>query len=171
MPGPLSAGPGYFRPHVRLFDPGWRGPQAKAGVQDTDTEDWGNDPPGALDRQAHARICFSLLVCACLTGHVSLPLVASQTLEAGIVSCLSAGGTSADMRAGMPASEVTLSPCRQQLHRPVAAAGSRRRWQAAATGSAWRPWTGWPPCTCAAASARQTCCPTRRPSWQRPAQF
>ena len=46
------AGPGYFRQHVRVFDPGWRGPQAKAGAQDTDTEDWGNDPPGALDRYA-----------------------------------------------------------------------------------------------------------------------
>ena len=35
---------------MRVFDPGWRGPQAKAGTQDMDTEDWGNDPPGALDR-------------------------------------------------------------------------------------------------------------------------
>ncbi|KAK9799721.1 hypothetical protein WJX73_004054 [Symbiochloris irregularis] len=47
---PTDPGPGYFRRHVRLFDPGWRGPQAKAGAQDAGTEDWGNDPPGLITR-------------------------------------------------------------------------------------------------------------------------
>ena len=33
-----------------MFDPGWKGPQAKHGAQDTDTEDWGNDPGGVINR-------------------------------------------------------------------------------------------------------------------------
>ena len=35
---PTDPGIGYYRPHIRLFDPGWRGPQAKAGSQDMDTK-------------------------------------------------------------------------------------------------------------------------------------
>lgn len=33
-----------------MFDPGWRGPQAKSGQQDQGTEDWGNDPSGLIMR-------------------------------------------------------------------------------------------------------------------------
>ena len=40
---------GYFRPHVRLFDPGWHGLQVK-GEEDENTGDNGNDPLGVLAR-------------------------------------------------------------------------------------------------------------------------
>ena len=40
---------GYFRPHVRLFDPGWHGLQVK-GEEDENTGDNGNDPLGVLTR-------------------------------------------------------------------------------------------------------------------------
>ena len=50
MSAHLAAGKGYFRPYLRMFDPGWKGPQAKHGAQDTDTEDWGNDPGGVIAR-------------------------------------------------------------------------------------------------------------------------
>ena len=50
------AGKGYFRPYLRMFDPGWKGPQAKHGAQDTDTEDWGNDPGGVINRCAPQKL-------------------------------------------------------------------------------------------------------------------
>ena len=45
----LLAGYGYLRPHVRLFDPGWRGPlvtQQSNGL----VADYGNDPVGLIAR-------------------------------------------------------------------------------------------------------------------------
>ena len=44
-----AAGYGYFRPHIRLFDPGWRGPQVR-GPEDENTADFGNDPIGVIER-------------------------------------------------------------------------------------------------------------------------
>lgn len=48
---PTDPGYGYYRDHVQLFDPGWRGYQSKG------PEDWnfavfdkGNDPEGVLQR-------------------------------------------------------------------------------------------------------------------------
>lgn len=46
---PTDPGYGYFRPHVRLFDPGWHGLQVK-GEEDENTGDNGNDPLGVLTR-------------------------------------------------------------------------------------------------------------------------
>ena len=46
-----TAGYGYLRPHVRLFDPGWRGPlvtQSNDGL----LADYGNDPVGLITRFA-----------------------------------------------------------------------------------------------------------------------
>ena len=42
---------GYFRPTIRLFDPGWHGLQVK-GAEDENTGDNGNDPLGVLARYA-----------------------------------------------------------------------------------------------------------------------
>ena len=61
---------------MRVFDPGWRGPQAKAGAQDTDTEDWGNDPPGALDRHVLGHGCPCL--CGCPDPGVLLACMSWQ---------------------------------------------------------------------------------------------
>ena len=47
----VAAGYGYLRPHVRLFDPGWRGPlvtQSASGLM----ADYGNDPVGLITRFA-----------------------------------------------------------------------------------------------------------------------
>ena len=47
----VAAGYGYLRPHVRLFDPGWRGPlvtQSSTGL----LADYGNDPVGLSTRFA-----------------------------------------------------------------------------------------------------------------------
>ncbi|DBA84620.1 TPA: hypothetical protein ACH3X2_006195 [Trebouxia sp. C0005] len=46
---PTDPGYGYFRPTIRLFDPGWNGLQVK-GAEDENTGDNGNDPLGILDR-------------------------------------------------------------------------------------------------------------------------
>lgn len=46
---PTDPGYGYFRPHIRLFDPGWHGLQVK-GAEDENTGDNGNDPLGVLSR-------------------------------------------------------------------------------------------------------------------------
>ena len=42
-------GYGYFRPHVRLFDPGWRGPLVSSS-RDGLSANYGNDPAGLLTR-------------------------------------------------------------------------------------------------------------------------
>ena len=49
MRGAICAGYGYFRKHIRMFDPGWQGAQVK-GIEDEDTQDHGNDPVGVLER-------------------------------------------------------------------------------------------------------------------------
>ena len=48
---PVCAGYGYFRPNIRLFDPGWKGPQMK-GPEDESVPamDNGNDPAGLIRR-------------------------------------------------------------------------------------------------------------------------
>ncbi len=67
---------GYFRPTIRLFDPGWNGLQVK-GSEDENTGDNGNDPLGILDR--HARAFAPSLACllfasisalSCYRSHV-----------------------------------------------------------------------------------------------------
>lgn len=45
----ITAGYGYYRPQMQLFDPGWRGEQAK-GPEDWGVADFGNDPMGVVDR-------------------------------------------------------------------------------------------------------------------------
>ena len=47
----VCAGYGYFRPNIRLFDPGWKGPQMK-GPEDESVPamDNGNDPAGLIRR-------------------------------------------------------------------------------------------------------------------------
>lgn len=47
----MIAGYGYLRPHVRLFDPGWRGP-ALTHTANGLTADYGNDPVGLITRFA-----------------------------------------------------------------------------------------------------------------------
>ncbi len=45
------AGYGYYRPNIRLFDPGWKGPQMKGPEDETVlAEDNGNDPLGLVYR-------------------------------------------------------------------------------------------------------------------------
>ena len=46
---PTDPGYGYFRPHVRLFDPGWRGPLVRGNRHEI-TADYGNDPVGIISR-------------------------------------------------------------------------------------------------------------------------
>ncbi|KAK9847910.1 hypothetical protein WJX84_006722 [Apatococcus fuscideae] len=46
---PTDPGYGYFRKHIRMFDPGWQGAQVK-GIEDEDTQDHGNDPVGVIER-------------------------------------------------------------------------------------------------------------------------
>ncbi|DBB16176.1 TPA: hypothetical protein ACH3X3_015173 [Trebouxia sp. C0006] len=46
---PTDPGYGYFRPHVRLFDPGWRGPLVRGNRLEI-TADYGNDPIGLISR-------------------------------------------------------------------------------------------------------------------------
>ena len=48
---PTDPGYGYYRDHVQMFDPGWKGYQAK-GPEDWnfDVFDKGNDPEGVLQR-------------------------------------------------------------------------------------------------------------------------
>ena len=47
----VCAGYGYLRPNIRLFDPGWKGPQMK-GPEDESVPamDNGNDPAGLIRR-------------------------------------------------------------------------------------------------------------------------
>ena len=51
----ISCRYGYYRPSVRLFDPGWQGLQVK-GEEDENTGDNGNDPLGVLARFV-AKLC------------------------------------------------------------------------------------------------------------------
>ena len=48
---PTDPGYGYYRDHVQMFDPGWKGYQTK-GPEDWnfDVFDKGNDPEGVLQR-------------------------------------------------------------------------------------------------------------------------
>ncbi|KAK9828631.1 hypothetical protein WJX72_001195 [[Myrmecia] bisecta] len=46
---PTDPGYGFFRPHIRMFDPGWRGEIAR-GPEDEQTSDLGNDPGGIIER-------------------------------------------------------------------------------------------------------------------------
>lgn len=46
---PTDPGYGYLRPHVRLFDPGWRGPLVR-GTRHEITADYGSDPAGLISR-------------------------------------------------------------------------------------------------------------------------
>lgn len=48
---PTDPGYGYLRPNIRLFDPGWKGPQMK-GPEDESVPamDNGNDPAGLIRR-------------------------------------------------------------------------------------------------------------------------
>ncbi len=46
---PTDPGYGYLRPHVRLFDPGWRGPLVRGNRHEI-TADYGNDPVGLISR-------------------------------------------------------------------------------------------------------------------------
>ena len=46
---PTDPGYGYYRPNVRLFDPGWNGLKVK-GSEDESTGDNGNDPLGVISR-------------------------------------------------------------------------------------------------------------------------
>lgn len=47
--GPTDPGYGYCRPHVQMFDPGWRGFRAR-GAEDLFTGDGGADPTGVVAR-------------------------------------------------------------------------------------------------------------------------
>jgi len=53
---PTDPGYGYFRPHVRLFDPGWRGPLVRGNRHEI-TADYGNDPVGLISRY-RKRSCY-----------------------------------------------------------------------------------------------------------------
>ncbi len=44
-----ASGYGFYRPQMTLFDPGWRGEQAR-GPEDWGVADLGNDPMGIIDR-------------------------------------------------------------------------------------------------------------------------
>ncbi len=44
-----ASGFGFYRPQMTLFDPGWRGEQAR-GPEDWGVADLGNDPMGIIDR-------------------------------------------------------------------------------------------------------------------------
>ncbi|DBB03610.1 hypothetical protein WJX82_006761 [Trebouxia sp. C0006] len=46
---PTDPGFGFYRPQMTLFDPGWRGEQAR-GPEDWGVADLGNDPMGIIDR-------------------------------------------------------------------------------------------------------------------------
>ncbi|DBA69435.1 TPA: hypothetical protein ACH3X2_012845 [Trebouxia sp. C0005] len=50
---PTDPGYGYFRPHVRLFNAGWRGPLIR-GSRHEITADHGNDPVGLISRPYRA---------------------------------------------------------------------------------------------------------------------
>lgn len=51
------SGYGYCRPHIQMFDPGWRGKQQLLSEDvTTDAVDLGGDPQGVIDRQAHTEI-------------------------------------------------------------------------------------------------------------------
>ena len=63
---PTDPGYSYFRPNMRLFDPGWHGLQVK-GEEDENTGDNGNDPLGVLDRYAAARrLCILVVQAQCM---------------------------------------------------------------------------------------------------------
>lgn len=64
---PTDPGYGYYRDHVQMFDPGWKGYQAK-GPEDWnfDVFDKGNDPEGVLQRWAPP--CFTYHLCIQLHG-------------------------------------------------------------------------------------------------------
>lgn len=47
--GLAASGYGFYRPQMTLFDPGWRGEQAR-GPEDWGVADLGNDPMGIIDR-------------------------------------------------------------------------------------------------------------------------
>ena len=73
---------GYFRPTIRLFDPGWNGLQVK-GAEDENTGDNGNDPLGILDRHAlksatDKLVCSSISALSCSWSHA---MVASSALH------------------------------------------------------------------------------------------
>ena len=62
---PTDPGYGYYRDHVQMFDPGWKGYQTK-GPEDWnfDVFDKGNDPEGVLERCA-AHLCCCHALCSC----------------------------------------------------------------------------------------------------------
>lgn len=63
---PTDPGYSYFRPYMRLFDPGWHGLQVK-GEEDENTGDNGNDPLGVLARYAASmRLCVLLVQAECM---------------------------------------------------------------------------------------------------------
>lgn len=61
---PTDPGYSYFRPNMRLFDPGWHGLQVK-GEEDENTGDNGNDPLGVLARSEQL-LALLLTMTACL---------------------------------------------------------------------------------------------------------
>ncbi len=60
------SGYGFYRPQMALFDPGWRGEQAK-GPEDWGVADLGNDPMGIIDR--YVLLCASFV--AAHDQHIS----------------------------------------------------------------------------------------------------
>ncbi|KAK9864797.1 hypothetical protein WJX84_005872 [Apatococcus fuscideae] len=50
---PTDPGFGFYRDHVQMFDPGWRGERVR-GPEDAGTVDLGNDPAGILERYESA---------------------------------------------------------------------------------------------------------------------
>ena len=67
---PTDPGYGYYRDHVQMFDPGWKGYQTK-GPEDWnfDVFDKGNDPEGVLERYVSC-LLWSLMD----TGQMSVIL-------------------------------------------------------------------------------------------------
>lgn len=64
---PTDPGYGYYRDHVQMFDPGWKGYQAK-GPEDWnfDVFDKGNDPEGVLQRYTLACLLTFLCSATCM---------------------------------------------------------------------------------------------------------
>ncbi len=72
---PTDPGYGFFRPHVRLFDPGWRGPIVR-GTPYEMTADYGNDPVGLISRY-HIRHLLLVLSKECNAHSLLAGLCAS----------------------------------------------------------------------------------------------
>ena len=93
-----TAGYGYLRPHVRLFDPGWRGPLVTRSTNGLLAE-YGNDPVGLITRFAFQLAVPPHQTCSCMSTltHKSLPSSQPVSIHTIATCCVMSGRSGGDL--------------------------------------------------------------------------